>query len=66
MERKLTCIVCPRGCDLTVTKNEDGTYTVITKLKIFDQYGEVNEKTAKSLFVKNDQSDFGYNIVYYY
>ncbi len=28
MERKLTCIVCPRGCDLTVTKNEDGTLNV--------------------------------------
>ena len=28
MERKLTCIVCPRGCDLTIIKNEDGTLNV--------------------------------------
>ena len=24
MERKLTCIVCPKGCDLTVTLNDNG------------------------------------------
>ena len=24
MERKLTCIVCPKGCDLTVKLGEDG------------------------------------------
>lgn len=24
-ERKLTCIVCPKGCDLTVTFGDDGT-----------------------------------------
>ena len=23
-ERKLTCIVCPKGCDLTVRFNSDG------------------------------------------
>lgn len=28
MERKLTCIVCPRGCELTVTKNEDDALQV--------------------------------------
>ena len=62
--------ILPKGYDTykhsikSSTQNEDGTYTVITKLKIFDQYGEVNEKTAKSLFVKNEASDFGYNIVY--
>lgn len=62
--------IIPKGYDtykheaVSVNQNEDGTYTFITKLKIFDQYGEVTECQAKTLFVKNEQSDFGYNIVY--
>lgn len=62
--------IVPKGYDTykheaqSIKQNEDGTYTFITSLKIFDQYGEVTEKTAKSLFVKNEASDFGYNIVY--
>ena len=28
--RKLTCIVCPRGCDLTVTLTDEGKITEIT------------------------------------
>ena len=62
--------IIPRGFDEykheveSVVPNEDGTYSVTTKVTIFDQYGEVTEKRAKTLFVKNEQSDFGYNIVY--
>ena len=29
-DRNLTCIVCPRGCSLTVSFNEDGTINAIS------------------------------------
>ena len=31
-ERILTCIICPRGCQLTVSFNEDGSVTIEQQL----------------------------------
>ncbi len=30
MERKLTCIVCPKGCEMTVTLTEEGKFRSVT------------------------------------
>ena len=46
----------------TYTLNEDGSYTVITSVEINSHDGGETVK-AKTLFIKNSDSDFGYNIV---
>ena len=30
MERKLTCIVCPKGCEMTVSLTEEGKFLSVT------------------------------------
>lgn len=46
MENKVTCIVCPIGCRMTVTKLNDGGYTVEgNTCKRGEKYG-VEELTA--------------------
>ncbi len=49
--------------DAEVRLNEDGTFTVITKVIVTTHEGEQYEAKAVSLFVENDASAFGYNIV---
>ncbi|MBP3705636.1 MAG: hypothetical protein J6J13_00085 [Clostridia bacterium] len=62
--------IIPRGFDVykhkidTVKLNEDGTYSVTTTATVLDQYGKIEEKKVNSLFVRNEDSDFGYNLVY--
>lgn len=46
------------------TQNEDGTYTVETTVSVEGHDGEIKNLTAKTLFVKNSASSFGFNIVY--
>ena len=40
MERKLTCILCPRGCELTVTFDGDNVFVVGNSCPRGRYYGE--------------------------
>ncbi len=62
--------IIPRGFEtyshtlVDCRENEDGSFTVTTDVVIDTHYGELEEGVATTLFVKNSESDFGYNIVY--
>lgn len=49
---------------VSVAENEDGSYTVVSKVEINTHDGDVKTEKAVSLFVKNENSSFGYNIIY--
>ncbi len=61
--------IIPRGFEeyrhenVSVRENEDGTLTVTTKVTISLHDGEEISAKAVSLFVKNSESQFGYNII---
>jgi len=50
--------------EISIHENEDGTISATTKVTVLSH--DANEKTytASSLFVKNENSAFGYNIIY--
>jgi hypothetical protein len=48
----------------SVSLNEDGSYTVTTKVSVLGHDGNSSVLTAKTLFVKNTASSFGFNIIY--
>ena len=62
--------ITPRGFtgfshDITaITENEDGTFTVLSTVTVSPHDGSKYETTAETLFSKNENSAFGYNIVY--
>ncbi len=62
--------IVPRGYsvyshDVTdIIENEDGTFTVTSRVIIDEHDSEETEFTATTLFVKNESSTFGYNIIY--
>lgn len=62
--------VIPRGYTtythtvISVEENEDGSYTVVSEVKISDHDADDQVQKAVSLFVENDESAFGYNMVY--
>lgn len=62
--------IIPRGFSLfnheilSVSPNEDGSYTVVTSVTIDPHDGEAVKCKAVSLFVKNEKSQFGWNIIY--
>ncbi len=62
--------VVPRGYSVcqhemvSVTDNLDGSYTVVTNVAISLDDGSVITDTATTLFLRNADSQFGYNIVY--
>ncbi len=62
--------IVPRGFDsythslLDCRENEDGSFTVKTNVVIETHDGETEKTTATTMFVKNESSDFGYNILY--
>lgn len=47
-----------------VSKNEDGTYTVLTDITVYPHDDIPYETTAVSLFAPNKRSSFGYILVY--
>ena len=62
--------VIPRGFTnynhtiVSVKENEDGSYTVVSEV-IVDNHDDLGKaQKAVSLFVKNDSSAFGYNMIY--
>ncbi len=62
--------IIPRGystykhSDIKTSRNEDGSWLVETTVQINDHDAEPAECKAVSLFVENQNSDFGYNIIY--
>ncbi len=62
--------IIPRGMTgysheiISVNENDDGTYTVVTEVTVDCHDGQPESFKAVSLFVKNQASAFGYNIVY--
>ena len=61
--------IIPRGFSVfshkidSVSLNEDGSFTVVTSVSIDSHDGDSISRKAVSLFVKNDRSRFGYNII---
>lgn len=62
--------ILPRGYELyehtilSVVANEDGTYTVKTNIKISSHDSTVYNDVCETLFVANEASQFGFNIVH--
>lgn len=62
--------VIPRGYTsynhtiVSVRENEDGSYTVVSEVAASNHDTASKTEKAISLFVKNDSSAFGYNIIY--
>ena len=61
--------IIPRGFSVfshkidSVSLNEDGSFTVVTSVSIDSHDGDSTSRKVVSLFVKNDRSRFGYNII---
>lgn len=62
--------ILPRGYEkyshsiVAVIENEDGSYTVKTNVKISSHDGCVYTDVCETLFVRNEASQFGFNMVY--
>ena len=62
--------VIPRGYTsykhtiVSVEENEDGSYTVISDVVVQNHDAQSKPQKAVSLFVKNSESAFGYNMIY--
>ena len=62
--------VIPRGYDLyeheiaSVVENEDGSYLVITNVIIDYHFGEKVEAVSTTIFLPNEESQFGFNILF--
>lgn len=50
--------------DIKLSENEDGTITAVTDIEVKSLDGDVENLKAKTIFVKNENSKLGYNIVY--
>ncbi|HCH28684.1 MAG TPA: hypothetical protein DEW35_04170 [Ruminococcaceae bacterium] len=49
---------------IRLSVNEDGTVSAVTDIEVKSLDGDTENLKAKTLFVKNENSKFGYNIVY--
>ena len=49
---------------VNITENDDGSFTVNTKVEISSHDGIVSTEICESLFIQNEDSLFGYNILY--
>ena len=62
--------IIPRGYTsynhtiVSVEQNEDGSYTVVSDVTVSDHDAASKTQKAVSLFVENDESAFGYNMIY--
>lgn len=62
--------IIPRGytsyCHtiVSIEENEDGSYTVVSDVAIDNHDAAAKTQKAVSLFVKNENSAFGYNMIY--
>ena len=58
-QRENYVYVIPRG----FSENEDGSYTVVTDVEISSHDSDAETAKATTLFVKNENSAFGFNII---
>lgn len=62
--------IIPRGYTsynhtiVSVDQNDDGSYTVVSDVVVSDHDAANKPQKAVSLFVKNSESAFGYNMIY--
>ena len=62
--------IIPRGYTsynhsiVSVKENEDGSFTVVSDVTINNHDTAIKSQKAVSLFVKNNESAFGYNMIY--
>ncbi|MBE6780315.1 MAG: hypothetical protein J6A78_03210 [Clostridia bacterium] len=62
--------IIPRGYDLyehkiaSVIDNEDGSYTVVSEVVIDYHFGEKVNAFSTTFFIENEESPFGFNILY--
>lgn len=62
--------IVPRGYTtythkiVSVNQNDDGSYTVVSDITVKNHDSDAESQKAVSLFVKNDSSAFGYNMIY--
>lgn len=68
-QRENYVYVIPRGFSVykhlapVITENEDGSYTVVTDVEISSHDSDAEIAKATTLFVKNENSAFGFNII---
>ena len=68
-QRENYVYVIPRGFSVykhsapVITENEDGSYTVVTDVEISSHDSDVETAKATTLFVNNENSAFGFNII---
>lgn len=68
-QRENYVFVIPRGFSVykhsapVITENEDGSYTVVTDVEISSHDSDAETAKATTLFVKNENSAFGFNII---
>lgn len=68
-QRENYVYVIPRGFSVykhsapVTTENEDGSYTVVTDVVISSHDSDAETAKATTLFVKNENSAFGFNII---
>lgn len=68
-QRENYVYVIPRGFSVykhsapVITENEDGSYTVVTNVEISSHDSDAETAKATTLFVKNENSAFGFNII---
>lgn len=69
LEKEGYVYIVPRGYSeykhtiASVTANEDGSYTVLTDIEVLGEDNAQNLK-CETLFLSNEESAFGYNILY--
>lgn len=62
--------IVPRGYTtythkiVSVNQNDDGSYTVVSDITVKNHDSDAKSQKAVSLFVKNNTSAFGYNMIY--
>lgn len=49
---------------VSVNENEDGSFTVVTEVEVNNEMQYIPRHKIVSLFVKNEESSFGYNLIY--
>lgn len=68
-QRENYVYVIPRGFSVykhsapVITENEDGSYTVVTDVEISSHDSDAETAKATTLFVKNENSAFSFNII---
>ena len=68
-QRENYVYVIPRGFSVykhsapVITENEDGSYTVVTDVEISSHDSDAENAKATTLFVKNENSAFGFNVI---